>query len=93
MDSVFADDEEHKQPVHHDPLSQTILQNDFAFQQSLHLHQGGVRTLAVLPSGYMLSGSIDTTCKLFILNNSTGKYDFDKELRYHTDFIYCIIPQ
>ena len=36
----------------------------------------------------MLSGSIDSTSKLFNLSNLTGKYDFDKEISYHTGFVY-----
>ena len=38
----------------------------------------------------MLSGSIDKTTKLFMLNNATGKYEFEKELAYHTDFVYAV---
>jgi len=40
----------------------------------------------------MLSGSIDKSSKLFILNNATGKYDFDKEIVYHQDFVYATAP-
>jgi len=63
------------------------------FQQSLALHSGTVRALGTLNSGFMLTGSIDKSCKLYILNNASGKYDFDKELMYHDGFVYSIIPQ
>ena len=43
-------------------------------------------------SGYMLSGSIDTTSKLFMLNNATGIYDFEKEISYHTGYVYATAP-
>ncbi len=43
-------------------------------------HTGSVRSVATLDSGYLMSGSLDTTTKLYVLNNATGKYDFDKEL-------------
>jgi phospholipase A-2-activating protein len=40
----------------------------------------------------MLSGSIDSSSKLFLLDNSTGRYDFDKEISYHTGFVYSTAP-
>ena len=47
--------------------------------------------MATLPSGYLLSGSIDTTAKLFVLNNATGLYHYaEKELSYHQAFIYSV---
>lgn len=45
----------------------------------MHYHHGAVRCLSTLDSGYLLSGSIDKTTKLFMLNNATGKYEFEKE--------------
>jgi len=27
-----------------------------------------------------------------MLNNATGKYSFEKEMKYHTGFVYSIIP-
>ena len=41
----------------------------------------------------MMSGSIDTTSKLFVLDNATGLYDFDKELNYHQAFVYAVAPR
>ena len=40
-----------------------------------------------------MSGSIDRTTKLFMLNNATGIYDFEKELSYHNDYIYAVCPE
>jgi phospholipase A-2-activating protein len=40
----------------------------------------------------MLTGSIDKSSKLFVLNNATGKYEFDKEIVYHQDFVYATAP-
>jgi WD40 repeat protein len=40
----------------------------------------------------MISGSIDTTSKMFMLNNATGRYDFDKENNYHSSFVYATAP-
>lgn len=79
-------------PQPHQPYSQSILANEFMFQQTLAVHQGAVRSLSTLDSGYLLSGSIDKSSKLFILNNATGKYDFDKEIVYHQDFVYATAP-
>jgi hypothetical protein len=62
------------------------------FQQTLAVHQGSVRAVATLDSGYMMSGSIDKTTKLFMLNNKTGKYDFEKELSNHNAFVYTVHP-
>ena len=56
----------------------------------MFLHQGSVRSLATLDAGYLLSGSLDRTNKLFLLNNATGKYEFDKQFTYHSDFIYAV---
>mmetsp|Transcript_22163 Transcript_22163/g.21386 ORF Transcript_22163/g.21386 Transcript_22163/m.21386 type:complete len:150 (-) Transcript_22163:39-488(-) len=58
----------------------------------MFFHSGSVRALASLDAGYLLSGSIDKTNKLYILNNATGKYEFEKEFAYHNDFIYSIAP-
>lgn len=66
--------------------------NDFMFQQTLSVHQGAVRSLSSLDSGYLLSASIDGTSKLFTLSNQTGLYDFDKEISYHTGFVYSTAP-
>jgi phospholipase A-2-activating protein len=39
-----------------------------------------------------MSGSIDKSAKLFILNNATGKYEFENEFMHHNDFVYSICP-
>ena len=41
--------EEKNEPMHVDPFSQSVVNNDFKFQQTLSVHQGSVRCLAVLP--------------------------------------------
>lgn len=69
-----------------------LIGSDFMFQQTLAVHSGSVRAVASLDAGYMMSGSIDTSTKLFMLNNATGKYSFEKELKYHTGFVYAITP-
>lgn len=54
----------------HDPLSQTILDNEYAFQQTMTVHTGSVRSLATHSAGdILMSGSIDMTNKIFSLNN------------------------
>jgi hypothetical protein len=62
------------------------------FEQTLAVHTGAVRSLSTLDSGYLLSGSLDSTSKLFMLTNATGKYDFDKEISYHQSFVYATAP-
>lgn len=56
------------------------------------VHQGAVRSLSTLDSGYLLSASIDSTSKLFMLDNLTGKYDFEKEISFHSGFVYSSAP-
>ena len=89
--SLFDDNVPMQEP--HAPYSQSVLGNDFMFQQTLAVHQGAVRSISCLDSGYMLSGSIDTTSKMFMLNNATGRYDFDKEVNYHSSFVYATAPR
>jgi hypothetical protein len=92
MDSSLFSQEDTPMQEAHAPYSQSILSNDFMFQQTIGVHQGSVRSVASLDSGYMMSGSIDKSTKLFMLSNSTGKYEFEKECSYHTDFVYCVAP-
>ncbi len=87
MDSAFMEQDE---PEHHASYSQSVMTNDFQFQQSLAVHQGCVRSLGTLETGYLLAGSIDKSSKLFVLNNRSGKYDFEKEMTYHDGFVYSI---
>ncbi|CDW75382.1 transducin family protein wd-40 repeat family protein [Stylonychia lemnae] len=91
MDSSLFSDET-TIPQFYQPYSQSILGNEFAFQQTLGFHQGSVRSLGTLDSGYLLSGSVDTSTKLYMLNNATGRYSFEKEMKYHTGFVYSITP-
>jgi hypothetical protein len=88
--SLFSQEAVMEEP--HAPYSQSVLGNEFMFQQTLAVHQGSVRTVATLDAGYLLSGSIDTSTKLFMLNNANGKYAFDKEIKYHSGFVYAISP-
>lgn len=39
----------------------------------------------------MVSGSIDKSTKLFQINNTNGKYSFDREFVYHEGFIYAVL--
>ena len=88
VESSLFDDYEPAHPLaSHAPYSQSILSNDFKFQQTMAVHQGAVRSMSTLDSGYLLSGSMDTSSKLFILNNATGRYDFEKEINYHTGYV------
>ena len=87
--SLFNPDEEMKEPA---PVEQKVATGEFMFMQTLAVHQGAVRSVSTLDSGYMLSGSIDTSSKLFILNNATGIYDFEKEISYHSGFVYATCP-
>ena len=83
--SLFEADEE-MMPV------APLLSSDYLFQQCMAVHQGAVRSLSTLDSGYLLSASIDSTSKLFMLDNLTGKYDFEKEISYHSGFVYSTAP-
>jgi len=39
-----------------------------------------------------MSGSVDTTNKIYTLDEINGKYTFDKEIQYHEGFVMNIIP-
>ena len=78
----------------HDPMSQTVKDNEFQFSQCISVHQGAVRCLTTLPgSDSLVSGSIDKSVKLYDLDKTTGKYSFEKEFTYHDDFIYAVHPK
>ena len=48
------------------------------------MHQGSVRCLAVLPEvDTLVSGSIDKSAKMFLIDKSNGKYQFEREFTYH----------
>ena len=77
-----------------DPLSQSIADNDFLFQQSIAVHQGSVRCLTTLPAvDSLVSGSIDKSVKMFNIDRSNGKYAFEREFAYHDAFIYAVHPK
>lgn len=61
---------------------------NFKFMQSLAVHSGSVRTVATSEKGVMLSGSVDRSCKLFSLDETTGRYDFLQELNHHDHYVY-----
>mmetsp|Transcript_23414 Transcript_23414/g.17849 ORF Transcript_23414/g.17849 Transcript_23414/m.17849 type:complete len:136 (-) Transcript_23414:1605-2012(-) len=88
--SLFGDDP--SPPQAHASFSQSVMSNEYLFQQSMHYHSGSVRALGCLDAGYLLSGSIDTTAKLYLLHNNTGKYEFERETKYHGDFVYSVHP-
>ena len=49
--------------------------------------------MAVLPdTGTLVSGSIDKSVKMFLLDRSDAKYAFERELTYHDEFIYAVHP-
>jgi WD40 repeat protein len=80
--------------MHFDPHSQSVLNNEFEFQQSLAVHQGSVRCLAVLPgTDELVSGSIDKSAKLFSMDRASGKYTFEREFVYHEDFVLAVHPE
>jgi WD40 repeat protein len=59
----------------------------------MSVHQGAVRCLTVLPStDALISGSIDTSCKMFNIDKSNGKYAFEREFTYHDSFILAVHP-
>ena len=39
-----------------------------------------------------MSGSVDTTNKIYTLDETNGQYTFDKEVQYHDGFVMNIIP-
>lgn len=74
-----------------DPFSQSIVNNEFKFQQCLAVHQGAVRCLAVLPTtDDLVSGSIDGSAKLMTIDKSTGQYTFEKDFTYHDSFVLAV---
>ncbi len=48
------------------------------FDQSNGGHFGWVESLACLENGFLASGSLDTTVKIWDVKNSILKYTFDK---------------
>jgi len=77
----------------HDPLSQSVVENEYGFMQTLATHSACVRSLGTHPKGdILMSGSVDMTNKLYELDNLTGKYTFLREMKYHSGFVLDIIP-
>ena len=79
--------------VMHDPFSQAVVNNEYSFAQTLAVHSGAVRSLGALRQGNLLmSGSIDFSNKMYSLNMSSGKYEFQKEVLIHEGFVMDICP-
>lgn len=77
----------------HEPFSQSVVDNDFGFMQTLACHSAAVRTVATHPQGdILMSGSVDYTNKIYMLDNLTGKYEFLREMKYHNGFVLSITP-
>jgi len=77
----------------HEPFSQSVVENDYGFMQTLACHASSVRSLATHPKGdILMSGSIDMTNKLYLLDNMTGRYEFLREMKYHDGFVLSLIP-
>ena len=58
--------------------------------QSLAVHSGSVKAVAVNDKGLMISGSVDNSCKLFTVNYETGRYEFLQELGHHEHYVYSV---
>jgi WD40 repeat protein len=70
-----------------------VIANDFGFMQTLMCHSSSVRSLATHAKGdVLMSGSIDMTNKLYLLDNMTGRYEFIREMKYHDGFVLSIVP-
>lgn len=66
---------------------------EYGFMQTLMVHSSSVRSLAQHEKGdFLMSGSIDMTNKMYLLDSDTGKYDFQKEMKYHDGFVLNLIP-
>ena len=68
------------------------VENMYKFEQTIDIHSGTVRTVAV-QGDMLMSGSIDMSNKVFNLNNAIGKYNFAKEVKYHEGHVLDICPQ
>ena len=47
--------------------------------------------MAANTENLLLSGSVDKSCKLFSLD-SNFKYNFERELNYHEEYVYSVLP-
>ena len=76
-----------------DPFAQSIVNNEYAFGQTLAIHSGAVRSLGYQKGAEMLmSGSIDYSNKMYTKNKTSGKYEYLKEIVHHEGFVMNIIP-
>lgn len=66
---------------------------DFKFMQTLAVHSGSVRAVATNDKGLMMSGSVDHSCKLFALDEHSGRYDFIQELGHHDHYVYSVAAE
>jgi WD40 repeat protein len=62
---------------------------DFTLSQSLVFHFAAVRSVD-FHGGYLISGSVDKSCKIYKRVEGTGKYDLHHEINISDDFIYCV---
>jgi WD40 repeat protein len=57
------------------------------------MHEASVRAVATHSLGdVMLSGSADRTCRLYDLDNLSGRYLPTRALTYHQDSVLCAAP-
>lgn len=66
---------------------QGLIENQFHLYQTLVPHVGAVRSLAVRGS-YLITGSIDKTCKVYKRNE--GKYSLSNEIEIFDDYILSL---
>ena len=91
MDDEPSSQQDHT--MHTDPLSQSIVNNEFKLSQSIEIHSGALRCVATLPAtNQLVSGSIDKTVKICGLNQQTGKYEFEREMAYHDGYVFALHP-
>lgn len=63
---------------------------EFKFMQMMAVHSGSVKAVAVNDQGLMMSGSIDQSCKLFNIDDVSGKYELLQELHHHDHYVYNV---
>jgi WD40 repeat protein len=57
------------------------------------MHEASFRSVATHPLGdVLLTGSIDSTCRLYDLDNLSGRYLPNLTLTHHKDSVLCVTP-
>lgn len=57
------------------------------------MHEASVRAVATHPLGdVLMTGSIDSTCRLYELDNLSGRYLPGRVLTYHQDSVLSVTP-